>query len=279
MHSASLERPVAGRVRAVLALVRWPNALIAAAGVLLGGWWAGGAPWSPGVLWAAAAGVALAAFTNADNDWHDREIDLVAHPRRPLPSGALSPETARLVALVAAVAALAASAAAGRALLGATVVVLVLMAAYSRGVKRHGLPGNLLVAVLASCPFLYGAWAVGRPLAALPLLAVGVPLHLAREVAKDLDDAEGDAGRRRTLPVVRGAPAARTAIAVAVACFLAALVPLLREHRALLVALLPALIVVTLAVHRAATGRRGSPLLFKAAMLFAMAALLAVGRR
>lgn len=280
MHSASV--PAAGPLRtaaAVLALVRWPNALIAAAGVLVGAWWATSLPPSAPVRWAALCAISLAACTNADNDWHDREIDRIAHPGRPLPAGLLAPATARAVSAVAAVAALLSAAAVGAPLLVATAGVLGLMALYSRRLKRVGVPGNVLVAVLASCPFLYGAWAAGRPLAALPLLAVGIPLHLAREIAKDLDDADGDAASRRTLPVAHGAGVARAALLGAVLLFVAALVPFAAGRTSLLVALLPALAAVVVAVRRALAGGQGSPLLFKAAMLLAMAALLVAGRR
>src|SRR6478672_13636433 len=84
-------------VAAVLALVRWENALLSVAGVILGAWWATGRPNEPETLVMAVVAVLLTSFANADNDVRDFDIDRIAHPTRPLPSGALSIEAARIV--------------------------------------------------------------------------------------------------------------------------------------------------------------------------------------
>jgi geranylgeranylglycerol-phosphate geranylgeranyltransferase len=268
----------AGGVRtlgALLELVRWPNAIIAALGVLVGAWWARGDPLAAPALLAAGTAIALTAFANAYNDYRDIEIDRVAHPGRPLPSGRLSRRAARVTSIVAAAAALLLAALTHPAILSITWAVIVLMWAYSRRVKATGVPGNLLVALLASLPFLYGGWSVGRPRSALPLLAVAVPLHLAREIAKDLDDAAGDAASRRTLPVALGARPARGALLLALAAFALALLPLVRARPSFAGWMIPGLALCIEAARRALTARRGGPVLFKTAMLLAMAALVA----
>jgi len=84
-------------VVAVLSLVRWENALLAVAGVVLGAWWATGSPNEPETMVMAGVAILLTAFANADNDVRDFEIDRIAHPTRPLPSGALSIGAARVV--------------------------------------------------------------------------------------------------------------------------------------------------------------------------------------
>src|SRR5688572_18684029 len=81
---------------AFLVLVRWQNVLLSVAGVLLGAWWARGVVTGSEVLLTALAAAALTAVANAANDLHDRELDRVAHPARPLPAGALSPVHARV---------------------------------------------------------------------------------------------------------------------------------------------------------------------------------------
>lgn len=263
-------------IRAVLELVRWRNALIAALGVLLGAWWADGAPLTRGPLLAAAAAIALAAFANAFNDCHDVEIDRVAHPDRPLPSGRLRRSTALAVALGGAIIGVACATLVSAALGALTILVVLVMREYSVRLKRQGF-GNLIVAVLASLPFLYGAWSAGHSRAALPLLALAVPLHFAREVAKDLEDAPGDAAVRRTLPVTQGPARARGVFVVALLVFVAVLIPfaLARPLFALLV--LPAVAMCGAAAWRVLAGRHGSPVLLKSAMLWAMAALVAGG--
>lgn len=259
---------------AILALIRWENALLSALGVLLGAWWANGSVLAARTLVAAAAAVALTAVANAENDYQDLAIDRSAHPERPLPSGALRPAQARLVVASAAILSLVLSLALDVVLAALTVGVLALMLVYSRTLKTRGIVGNLTVALLASLPFVYGAWAAGRPIAALPLVAVAAPLHLAREIAKDLEDAHADAPLRRTLPVAYGGGVAAAAMVIALALFAAALWPLVTARPRLGALVIPAVILIGLAVGRALRGRRGSPSLFKAAMACAMASLV-----
>jgi geranylgeranylglycerol-phosphate geranylgeranyltransferase len=259
---------------ALLALVRWENALLSALGVLLGAWWARGYVLAPATLIAAGAAIALTAVANAENDYQDRALDRAAHPARPLPSGALRPVHARITVVVAAVVALALSAALALELAVVTLVIIGVMLAYSRVLKTRGLVGNVTVAVLASLPFAYGAWAVGRPFDAVPLVGVAIPLHLAREIAKDLEDADADAPTRRTLPVTHGAGVARIALLVALGVFVVMLWPLISQRPRLAAFIVPAMLLTGAATVRAWRGRRGSPSLYKAAMACAMASLV-----
>ena len=261
---------------AIAALVRWPNALIAGAGVALGAWWAGGRLDDSRVIAAIVAALALAAFANTANDINDVEIDRVAHPRRPLPRGLLSIRGAWIVAVSAAAISLVAATAARLELGAVTSVVLPAMFLYSRGFKRFGLPGNLLVAILGSLPFLYGGWAAGAPRATLSLVALAIPLHLAREIAKDLDDVAADAGSRSTIPVAHGTGAARVALMVSLLGFCAMLVPWVQRSPRFALLIAPALVLCALAAHRALAGREGSPIRFKAAMVLAMASVVAL---
>jgi 4-hydroxybenzoate polyprenyltransferase len=261
-------------LRAILALIRWPNALLAAAGVLLGAWWARGDPIAWPVLLTAVAAIALTAVANAENDYRDQTIDVVAHPDRPLATGALSPRTARLVVVVAAIAALGLTVAVSVAMAGATVAVVVAMLAYSPVLKRRGVAGNAAVAVIASLPFVYGAWAAASPAAALPLVAVAVPLHLAREVAKDLEDAGADLASRRTIPVAHGEGMARVVLIGALAAGAVALVPLIVDRPLLAALVIPSVVAAAAGTRRALGGRRGAPSLYKLAMAAAMASLI-----
>ncbi|HUF27520.1 MAG TPA: UbiA family prenyltransferase [Gemmatimonadaceae bacterium] len=263
--------------RAIFALVRWRNALLAAAGVLLGAWWANGAPLTTSPLLAALAAIALAAFANAFNDVCDLEIDRVAHPARPLPRGDLRPRTALAIARSAALAGVVAAALARPALGVLSIAVVALMHSYSRTLAARGAVGNLVVAVLASLPFLYGAWSVGAPEAALPLLALAVPLHFAREVAKDLEDAHADAPLRRTLPVLLGRRGARGVFVIALLVFVAVLARFAVARPLFALLVLPALALCAAATWCVVAERRGSAVLLKSAMLWAMAALVVGG--
>lgn len=269
----------------VLELVRWRNALVAALGVGVGAWWAAtdppplGAPalWPAGVMRVLAAVIAattLTAFANATNDWTDTELDRDAHPSRPLPSGRIAPAVALRVAAVAAVIAILSAALSRAELVFVSAAVLALMAVYNWWLKSVGIAGNLLVAILASLPFLYGAWSVGRPRASLLLLAFAIPLHLAREVAKALDDAPADAGRRRTVPLVWGQGAARAIVVGALLSFAIVLVPLALQRPSFAAAMVPALACCAAGASLAVRGRAGAPALLKTAMVGSMIALL-----
>jgi len=259
---------------ALLALARWPNALTAAAGVVVGAWWAHGAL-GPAVGWAALAAIAITVAANAWNDVADLEIDRIAHPDRPLPLGALTPREATGAAWLAAALAVPLAWLAAPRIAILTVGVLGVARAYSPHLKRWGLLGNAAVAVVASLPFLYGSWAVGQPARGAILVAIAVPLHFAREVAKDLDDAAGDAGWRRTLPVAHGPRRARSVIALAAAAFLLALAWPAARAPLFALALLPAIGLSIAGAGAAVRGRPGGPTLFKAAMVCAMLAVIA----
>ena len=262
----------AARVLALLEVARWENALIAAAGVALGAWWAAGAV-TAATGWAAVAAVGLAALANAFNDVHDADIDAVAHPDRPIPSQRVTPREAAGLALAGATAAVVAAALVSPALSWATVGVAGAMISYTLWLKPRGAVGNVAVALIASLPFVYGAWSVGAPGGAALLYTLAVPLHLAREIAKDLDDAVGDAPHRRTVPVALGAVRARSllaAVSVVFACVATA--AFVRGGLAAVALLVPALGCCAAAVVRARAGGVGAPRLLKAAMLLAMGA-------
>ena len=154
-----------------------------------------------------------------------------------------------------------------------TVAVVLLMLAYSPWLKRIALVGNVAAALLASLPFLYGAWIAGEPDLGLFLISWAFPLHFAREIAKDIDDAPADAGHRSTVPVRWGLTVARALVMVALLWFLVEL-PLLDWWPGLFWAMLPAYCLVGLGAQRVLRGAPGAPGALKAAMLLAMLALV-----
>lgn len=260
-----------------LALVRWRNAVLAAAGVGAGAWWsAGRLTGRVGVV--ALAAIALTAVANTANDLADVEIDRVAHPGRPLPSGAISRKAATRFAIACSVAALALTALVDQWLLVLTLAVLTIMWAYSTRLKRYGIPGNVAVALLGSLPFLYGAWAVNEVEKGALLVMVAAPLHFAREVAKDLDDAAADASTRHTLPVASGVATARVAVVGGVVVYSVAVALLARAHPLFAILLVPTIFLAGLATRRLYRGLDGVAGLLKAAMVVAIVALLVSGR-
>lgn len=268
--------PASGaRWLAALRLVRWQNALLAVLGVLLGAWWADASRWATRpVAWTTLVAVALTVALNVANDLHDVEIDRVAHPERPLPSGALSTRDAVLLLGGASLVAALGAWRAGGLVPALSGLVLAVGVVYSPVLKARGVLGNVVVALVASLPFLFGAEAVGNGWDGLALVVVAAPLHLARELAKDLDDAAADAGRRRTLPVTAGAAVTRRWIALAVALWAVLVTLLFAAAGARRLAFLPAVLLALVAAARAGRATRPrAATVFKLAMLVAMAAL------
>src|SRR5256886_9898378 len=157
-----------GSVPDVLGLVRAHNLLLAALGVLAGGWIALGSVTTPRVLWfASLAAICFGAAGNALNDIWDRAGDRVNRPRgeRPLAAGRLARGTADLCVVAGALVGLAAAALVNGAAVLVGTAALAVMIVYSPLLKRLGLPGNGAVALVAGLPLLYGAIAVDRPAA------------------------------------------------------------------------------------------------------------------
>jgi geranylgeranylglycerol-phosphate geranylgeranyltransferase len=191
----------------VLRLVRAPNLLIAAAGVLAGGWIAlRDIAFPKELVFAALSGMALGAVGNTWNDIRDVAADRVNRPgTRPLAAGTVTRGAADLVLFAGTLLGLVfAGLISGRQVLAA-LAVLAVMLAYSPLLKPVPLIGNLAVAVVAGSPPFYGALAVGRPAAGLVPWILAAWLHLAREIVKDVEDETGDrAIGRRTLPIAAG---------------------------------------------------------------------------
>lgn len=137
-------------------------------------------------------------------DYFDRELDAVAKPQRPIPSGRLSARTALgcMIALVAigAVGALAVNWHA----IALVALALVLGISYNAYFKARGLAGNIVRGALTSFAFCFGVLATGDHLTVrLAGLSAVFWLHDAgSNLVGTLRDVEGDAaGGYRTLPV------------------------------------------------------------------------------
>src|SRR3989442_8493871 len=150
----------------VLRLIRAHNLVVAAAGVLAGGWIALGAVATPKLLlFAAVAAVGFGAAGNAVNDIWDAAADRMnrSPAERPLAAGRLARGTADLCVVGGTLVGLGTAA-----LVSGTAVLvglgaLVVMMLDSPALKRRGLVGNVAVGPVAGLPLLYGALAVGRP--------------------------------------------------------------------------------------------------------------------
>ena len=220
-----------GHLGGLLALLRPFNLLVAAAGVALGGFLVAGSPalgGEPGrrLLVAAASAVLIGGAANALNDLFDLEIDRINRPGRPLPSGRVTPGWAKGIWIGGSAAGLGLGMALSAAHAAVAFFSIAALYAYNARLKRAGFAGNVLVAFILGLVLVYGGRAVGAPEPALVGAAFAFLTTLAREIVKDIEDAEGDAqAGARTLPLVYGRRAASGAAALVVA-FTLALTPL-----------------------------------------------------
>jgi geranylgeranylglycerol-phosphate geranylgeranyltransferase len=268
------------RTASLARLVRLPNLLIAALGVLVGGALAMGRIALPAeLLWAMGSALGLGAAGNVANDLYDVEADRVNRPDRPLVSGTITPGAAVAIGGVAGGAGLFAAWWVRLDLFVLAAGALVVMLLYSPLFKPYGLVGNLAVAAVAGLPLIYGATAIGLPGAGLVPWGLAAGLHFPRELVKDLEDVAGDlrAGRR-TVPAVWGEHAAFLVAALALVAFVpAAIAPwalgLYSARYGALVLLLDTLLAV-LVVRLLECRLHGARRLLKAAMVIGLAALL-----
>jgi geranylgeranylglycerol-phosphate geranylgeranyltransferase len=155
----------------------------------------------------ACAMAAVAAFTaagNSYNDYFDREIDIRAHPDRPIPSGRVTPYGAALAAVILFAVAVALSVFVNLLAVAIVVTSVFVMVGYERFLKAEGLAGNLAISWLTGALFLFGGAAVEEMNLAWILAALAFLATLGREIVKDIQDMEGDRGSRLTLPMRMG---------------------------------------------------------------------------
>lgn len=188
-------------------------ALVGAAGASLAG------ANRPAELAAAVAGPALGWLAGHYlGDYFDRDLDAIAKPQRPIPSGRLSPKAALAGGICCALgSALVVVTANWRALV-LFVLAMAGIVAYSRVCKGRGIAGNVVRGLITVLAFLVGAM-TAHPLPPWPALALA-PLFLLHDTASNLvgaiRDVAGDAaGGYRSVPARRGVPyAVRLALAL-----------------------------------------------------------------
>ena len=166
---------------------------------------------------------------NALNDILDIEIDKLNQPNRPLPSGDISLNNAKILtaflmcfSLFCLVYAGYISSSIEDGLENWAPSILIWLLAiflltnyesssnYSLKLKDRGLPGNFAISLSVGMVILFGAAGVFEPTEprVLSLFFIGLSYNLAREIVKDIEDMEGDEGRN-TLAMRIGVEKAR----------------------------------------------------------------------
>ena len=139
-------------------------------------------------------GFFTSSFSMVVNDYYDIEVDKVNRPDRPLPSGAISPNFAIVLALILLFIGIASSMLISLNNFVIASVFAFLAWFYNFWGKRRGFIGNIMVAASVAIPYIYGGMAVNN--AYKPLLVwLALTSFLAatgREVIKTISDIKGD---------------------------------------------------------------------------------------
>ena len=188
-------------------LFRLGNALMGVLGVLTGALIAVGLDIAEHWKFLAIASFVVVWFIaggNALNDYIDRDIDVVSHPNRPIPSGRIAPKNALYASAFAFILAIASSFLFMELIpIAVVIIACALMLSYELFLKKRGFVGNVTIAVLTGMLFLLGGAAVLNIEAVMIASVMAMLVSVGREIAKDIEDMGGDAGRR-TLPMSVG---------------------------------------------------------------------------
>jgi len=189
-------------------LLRLWNGAIAALGLLLGAAVAVGIDHLDSHLFDLALGMIIVVLFvgagNSLNDYSDVEIDRIAHPTRPIVKGTISRRTALLSAGVMFATCFALSIWINLLSLAIVALAIIGMAAYELELKRAGLAGNIMIALLVAALFEFAGAVVGRADLSIELALLAALAMLGREIVKDIEDMDGDL-TRKTLPRTVGA--------------------------------------------------------------------------
>ena len=238
---------------------------------------------------------------NALNDIYDFEIDFVNRPDRPLPSGRISLNNAKIatgITMISSILSIAlcywliseSSPSEGlnvsewypSLIIWITALILLINYEFPFGLrlKDKGLPGNISISISVGLVVVFGASAVFEPFSekAWSLFFVGIFYNTSREIIKDVQDMEGDEGRN-TLAMRIGPENARiVAWVVSILALASVLLPFAVGVFPPLhvVLVIPAIMTLMMVKGRIIIGEdAAASSLLKRSMLLCLAALLA----
>lgn len=201
MAAQSLARPAESpslgrRLADLVVLVRLPSCLAGGASVLLGMHLTTGevSPLAQTACLGVLSMFLAVAAANAVNDVFDVGIDAVGKPGRPLPSGRLGARSALTISGVAGLAAVVSARLLSSYAMLWTITLLTVAFLYSYRAKNTVLLGNVIVALCASSPILFGSIIVGRT-SSVAWIGTGLSFTfmLAYETLKTIVDRDSDA--------------------------------------------------------------------------------------
>jgi geranylgeranylglycerol-phosphate geranylgeranyltransferase len=153
-------------------------------------------------------GFMLTAASMAMNDYHDRGIDVINEPNRPIPSGSIRAKEALIFALILTAIGFTTAYLTNTFCFAVAVIAWIVFIAYTTVGKRLGLPGNFLVSVCVSIPFIYGSVTIVNAVELNVLIFASMAFlsNTGREITKGIVDVEGDETQNVKTLAVRYGP-------------------------------------------------------------------------
>ena len=189
---------------ALIESIRPFTTLLGLAGAYIGGIVAGSPYFSIPLFLAMVVVFLVGAGSMPFNDYFDREIDKISHPKRPIPSKRLAPKETLYFSFILFGLALVVSYFINLFCFGIVLFTLGFLYCYEVFFKNQGFVGNVVVAFLSAISFTFGGAAVGNPFASVFLSVLAFFLFTGRETLKDVQDVKGDILSRNTLPMKIG---------------------------------------------------------------------------
>jgi geranylgeranylglycerol-phosphate geranylgeranyltransferase len=137
-------------------------------------------------------GFTISGASMAINDYYDREIDAINEPKRPIPSGKISPHKAVVFTAILSLIGFISSWQISVSAFSIALLAWGIMMAYSIWGKKMGFIGNLMVSTCISLPFIYGGLLSGEIFASLSFSLMAFLSNTGREVTKGIVDIQGD---------------------------------------------------------------------------------------
>ena len=139
-------------------------------------------------------GFFLTAFSMVLNDIIDIEIDRINTPNRPLPSGRISINNAKIYAIILAIIGILFTIYFSIYAIIIAISTLIISILYNTKGKRTGLIGNIMVAYCVAIPFLFGAIIISNSIniKILTFFMLAFLSTIGREIIKGIADIKGD---------------------------------------------------------------------------------------
>ncbi|MBW6451884.1 MAG: UbiA family prenyltransferase [DPANN group archaeon] len=194
-------------MNAYLEILRPVNGLLAGFGVIISMFIGlNGIIYSPLLFFAFIAIFFITSAGNVANDYFDCEVDRVNKKYRPIPSGRITLKNALIYMYALFAIGIIASAFINMYTLIFAIFSSLVLYEYNT-IKRNSPYGGIVIGILVASLFIFGGLAVGNVISLVFMGFLAGLCNIAREITKDIEDIEGDRGRKQTLPLIYGAKA------------------------------------------------------------------------